>query len=138
MPENLITSVRREIDRLKKEIDERSSEVAALKVGLVKHQRAYRLLAGSGAKLQRSGKGRSRARRTASVNWNSMLDQLPNRFTVADIAKAAGARGKSSGYVRQVAVRWARQGKTRRVQRGKYQKAQHDKSRAVAPSRKSK
>jgi hypothetical protein len=134
MPENLITSVRREIDRLKNEIGQRTSELAASKDELIKHQRAYRLLAGGNTKGKRPGRKRGRARRTTPVNWNAMLDQLPSRFTVRDLAKEAGARRKSSGYVRQVAVRWAKQGKTKRVGRGKYQKVQQRKSRAAAAS----
>ncbi len=138
MPENLITSVKREIDRLKKEIGQRISEVAAVKDGLIKHQRAYRLLAGRDTKPQQPGRKRARARRTTPVNWDSVLDQLPSRFTVGDIAKAAGARRKSSGYVRQVAVRWAKQGKTKRIGRGKYQKVEQAKSRAAAASQRNK
>jgi len=138
MPENLITSVRREIDRLKMEIGQRTSELAALKDGLIKHQRAYRLLAGGDTKAQRPGRKRARARKTIPVNWNSMLDLLPSRFTVGDIAKAAGARRKSSGYVRQVAVRWAKQKKTKRVGRGKYQKIQQGQPSATAGSQRNK
>src|SRR3972149_6634202 len=138
MPENLITSVRREIGRLKKEIGQRTSELAALKDGLIKHQRAYRLLAGGDPKPQRPGRRRTRARKTTPVNWNSMLDLLPSRFTVGDIAKVAGARRKSSGYVRQVAVRWAKQKKTKRVGRGKYQKVQQGQPSATAASRRNK
>jgi len=124
MPQNLITSVKREIDRLKKEIGQRTSELAASKDELIKHQRAYRLLAGSDTKAQRPGRRRGRARRATPANWDSVLDQLPSRFTVGDLAKEAGARRKSSSYVRQVAVRWAKQGKTKRIERGKYQKVQ--------------
>ena len=138
MPKNLITSVKREIDRLKKEIGQRTSELAASKDELIKHQRAYRLLAGRDAKAQRWGRRRGRARRTTPVNWNAMLDQLPSRFTVGDLAKEAGARRKSSGYVRQVAVRWAKQGKTKRIGRGKYQKVEQGKSRAAAASQRNK
>jgi hypothetical protein len=138
MPENLITSVQREIDRLKKEIGQRTSELAAFKDDLIKHQRAFRLLAGGDTKAQRPGRRRGKARRTTPVNWNSMLDQLPSGFTVGDIAKAAGAGRKSSGYVRQVAVRWAKQGKTKRIGRGKYQKVQQGKSRATAGSQRNK
>ncbi len=138
MPENLITSVRREISRLKNEIGQRTSELAALKDGLIKHQRAYRLLAGGDTTAQRPVRRSGRARRTTPVNWNSMLDQLPSRFTVGDIAKAAGARRKSSGYVRQVAVRWANQKKTKRIGRGKYQKVQQGQPRATAASRRNK
>jgi len=138
MPENLITSVKREIDRLKKEIGQRTSELAALKDGLIKHQRAYRLLAGGDTKAQRPVRRRGKARRTTPVNWNSMLDQLPSRFTVRDIAKAAGAGRKSSGYVRQVAVRWAKQKKTKRVGRGKYQKVQQGQPSTTAGSQRNK
>ncbi len=138
MAENLITSVKREIDRLKKEMGQRTSELAALKDELTKHQRAYRVLAGGDTKAPRPGRRSGRARRTTPVNWNSMLDQLPSRFTVRDLAKAVGARGKSSGYVRQVAVRWAKQGKTKRIGRGKYEKVQQGKSRATAASQRNK
>jgi predicted transcriptional regulator of viral defense system len=61
-----------------------------------------------------------------------VLDRLPGRFTIGDIAKAADAGRKSSVYVRQVAVRWAKQGTTRRIGRGKYQKVQQGKPRAKA------
>ena len=122
MPENLITSVKREIDRLKKEIGQRTSELAAFKDDLIKHQRAYRLLAGRNTSPRRPGRRRGRAGRTTPANWNSMLDQLPSRFTIGDVAKAADTRRKSSGYVRQVAVRWAKQKKTKRIGRGRYQK----------------
>jgi len=138
MPQNLITSVKREFGRLKKEIGQRTFELAALKDELIKHQRAYRLLAGGNAKPQRPGRKRGRARRTAPVNWNSMWDLLPGRFTVGDLAKKAVARRKSSSYVRQVAVRWAKQGKTKRIGRGKYQKVQQGKSRATAASQRNK
>ena len=138
MPQNLITSVKREIDRLKKEIGQRTSELAVLKDGLIKHQRAYRLLAGSDTSAQRPGRKRGRARRATPANWDSVLDKLPGRFTIGDIAKAADAGRKSSVYVRQVAVRWAKQGKTKRIGRGKYQKVEQGKSRAAAASQRNK
>ena len=134
MHENLITSVRREIDRLKNEIGQRTSELAALKDGLIKHQRAYRLLAGGDTSAQRPRRRRGRARRTALVNWNSELQGLPGRFTVRELAKTDGAKGKSPVYLRQILVRWAKQGKTKRIGRGKYQKVQQRKSRAAAAS----
>ena len=138
MPENLITSVKREIDRFKKEIGRRTSELAALKDELIKHQKAYRLLAGRDTKAQRPGRRRGRARRATPANWDSVLDRLPGRFTIGDIAKAADAGRKSSGYVRQVAVRWAKQKKTKRVGRGKYQKVEQGKSPAAAASQRNK
>ncbi|MFQ5918221.1 MAG: hypothetical protein ACE5I0_10475, partial [Candidatus Binatia bacterium] len=62
--------------------------------------------------------------RKSPVNWDAVLRGLPSRFTIGDLAKAADARGKSLVYLRQIAVRWAKQGKTKRVGRGKYQKIQ--------------
>jgi len=138
MPENLITSVKREIDRLKKEIYRRTSELAAFKDDLIKHQRAYRLLAGADTRAQRPGRRRGRARRATPANWDSLLDRLPGRFTIGDIAKAADPRRKSSVYVRQVAVRWAKQRKTKRVGRGEYQKVQQGQPRATAASQRNK
>ena len=138
MPENLITSVKREIDRLINEMGQRTSELAALKNELIKHQRAYRLLAGGDTSPQRPGRRRGRARRATPANWDSVLDKLPGRFTIGDIAKAADAGRKSSVYVRQVAVRWAKQKKTKRVGRGKYQKVEQGKSRAAAASQRNK
>ena len=138
MLENVIASVKKEIDRLTKEIGQRTSELAALKTGLVKHRRAFRLLAGRDTKARQPRRKRRTTRRTAAVDWNSMLDHLPGLFTVGDLAREAGAKRKSSGYVRQVAVRWAKQKKTKRVGRGKYQKVQQGKSRATAASQKSK
>jgi len=138
MPENLITSVKREIDRFKKEIGRRTSELAALKDELIKHQKAYRLLAGRDTKAQRPGRRRGRARRATPANWDSVLDRLPGRFTIGDIAKAADPRRKSSVYVRQVAVRWAKQRKTKRVGRGEYQKVQQGQPRATAASHRNK
>ena len=137
MLENLITSVKREIGRLKREIGQRTSELAAFKDKLIKHQKACRLLAGGDTTPQRPGRRRGRARRVTPANWDSVLDRLPGRFTIGDIAKAADAGRRSSVYVRQVAVRWAKQKKTKRVGRGKYQKVQRGKSpAAVAPQRK--
>ena len=138
MRENLITSVRREIDRLKKEIGQRTSELAAFKDDLIRHQRVYRLLAGRNTKAQRPGRRPGKARRTTPVNWNSMLDLLPSRFTVGDLAKEAVARRNSPGYARQVAVRWAKQGKTKRIGRGEYQKVQRGQPRAAAASQRNK
>ncbi len=47
MYENLTTSVRREIDRLKKEIGQRTSQLASLKDDLSRHQKVYGLLRGA-------------------------------------------------------------------------------------------
>jgi len=137
MFENLTTSVSREIDRLKKEIGQRTSQLASLKDDLRRHQKVYGLLRGADRTARRPKRPRRRARRTSPVNWNSVLNQLPSRFTISDIAKRNEAKGKAPVYLRQIVVRWAKQGKTKRVARGKYQKVGPWKSRATAgPQRK--
>ncbi len=137
MADNLSAAVRKEIDRLKKEIGQRSSQLAALKDELIRDQRVYGLLGGAARRVRRPRRTPGRANRTAPVNWNSVLGGLPNPFTIGDIAKATDAKGKSPVYLRQVAVRWAKLGKTKRVERGRYQKVEPKKSRAtVGPQRK--
>ncbi len=137
MSENLTTSVRREIDRLKKEIGQRTSQLASLKDDLGRHLKVYGLLRGSDRTARRPRRARGRVGRRAPVNWNSVLQGLPSRFTIRDIVKATDAKGKSPVYLRQIAIRWAKQGKTKRVARGKYQKVEPRKSRAAArPQRK--
>lgn len=137
MAQNLITSVRREIARLQKEVNRKSSELASLKDDLIKHKKVYQLLGGADRTGRRPRRPLRRARRIAPVDWNSVLQGLPSRFTIRDIAKATDAKGKSLAYLRQIAVRWAKQGKTKRVGRGRYQKVEPRKSRAKAgPQRK--
>lgn len=132
MANSLIIFVRREIDRLKKEIDRKTSELASLNDELGRHQKVYGLLGGA------NRRARGRARKTTLVNWNSVLQGLPSRFTIGDLAEAPDARKKSPVYLRQVVVRWAKQGKTERVERGRYQKVQQGKSRATASPQKKK
>lgn len=130
MADNLITSVRTQIDRLKKEIDRKTSELASLNEELGRHQKVYGLLGGTDRRARRRRRAQGRARRIALADWNSVLQKLPNPFTIGDIRKAADAKGKSPVYLRQIAVRWAKEGKTKRVERGRYRKVQQGKSRA--------
>ena len=64
-----------------------------------------------------------RVRRPATVDWNSVLKELPVSFTIDDIVKRGAVKTKLRVYVRQVLVRWVNQGKIKRVTRGRYQKA---------------
>ena len=61
MSENLTTSVRREIDRLKKEIGQRTSQLASLKDDLRRHQKVYGLLRGADRTARRPRRTRGRA-----------------------------------------------------------------------------
>ena len=111
MSENLTTSVRREIDRLKEEIGQRTSQLASLKDELRRHQKVYGLLRGADRTARKPKRPRRRARRIAPVNWDSVLQGLSSRFTIGDFTKAADAKGKSPVYLRQIAIRWTNRAK---------------------------
>ena len=114
MPMDLKVSVSRELNRLKREIARKTSELASLKGELKRHLRVFKFL-GAGP--------RGRGRKRMLVNWNAVLEGLPRSFSIDDLAKRAGAKTKSRLYLRQVLVRWRKQGKTKRTGRARYQKA---------------
>jgi hypothetical protein len=121
-------SLRQEINRYRRAIAAKTSELASLNDGRRRHERALELL-GDGA-----GRARTRPSKTSSpalVNWNSVLEQLPNSFTLKDITKRPESKGKLSVYLRKIASRWAKRGKTKRVSPGKYQKVEQKKPRAT-------
>lgn len=120
MAVDLRTSVQRGVSRLRREINRKTSELASLKGDLKKHLRVFKLLGGNQAGR---GRARGRTRRRATVDWNGVFKSLPNNFTIDDLAKQGGARRKSRLYLRQVLVRWGKQRKIKRTDRGKYQKA---------------
>jgi len=114
MPMDLKVSVSKELNRLKREIARKTSEFASLKGELKRHLRVFKFL-GAGP--------RGRGRKRTMVNWNAVLEGLPRSFSIDDLAKRAGAKTKSRLYLRQVLVRWRKQGKTKRTGRARYQKA---------------
>jgi len=119
MAVNLRASVRSVIKELKKNIDQKASELASLKDELKRHARAHELLGGDRARTRRT---RAKGKRAVTVDWNSVLKGLPATFTLDHIYRASAVKGKPRGYSRQVVVRWAKQRKIRRTGRGKYQK----------------
>ncbi len=112
-------SVRREINRLKKSITQKSSELVSLKDELERHTKVHEFLGGNRGRTRRT---RGRGKRGATVNWDSALKRLPDTFTTGHVYRASVAKGKSRGYLRQVVGRWAKQRKIKRKGRGKYQK----------------
>lgn len=117
---DLKVSVSRELNRLKREIARKTSEIASLKGELKRHLQVFKFLGGG---PRGRGKSRGRGRKRTMVNWNAVLEGLPHAFSIDDLAKRKGAKTKSRLYLRQVLVRWTKQGKTKRTGRGKYQKA---------------
>jgi len=120
MASGLEAPIRREIERLKKEIARKESEVASLNDELKRCERVHELLGGKEA----TGRARRAAGRTPPVNWDAILKALPKAFTLSDLAKTGRAGTKSKVYLRQIAVRWAKEGKTKRIERGKYEKVE--------------
>jgi hypothetical protein len=117
MKVNLKSAVRKSIDEIKKAIAAKSSEIARLENELKRHQTVLQLL---GEPRDRS-RGVSRARR-GRTNLRAVLADLPEKFTSRDFVKAATRTKKPPVYLRQTLSRWARQGKIKRVERGKYHK----------------
>jgi len=119
MAANLKASFRREINRLGRDVVRRTSELASLKGELKMYERVHALL---GAEAARGRRAARRLRRGARIDWSSVIERLPNPFTVADVAKRKEAKAKSPVYLRQIVSRWAKQKKVKRVARGKYRK----------------
>jgi len=111
----------RSIDKLKKAISVKSSEIAQLEDELKRHQTVLELLGRNGRGRVRAGSGAMRGR----TNLRDVLARLPDKFTSRDFVKAAVRTKKPSVYLRQTLSRWARQGKIKRVERGKYHKVRN-------------
>ena len=122
----LKVSLRNEIDRLKKNIGQRSSGITSLRNELKKHEEIYNLLAGDRVEARRARRTgtRVKARRVRSgerVDWSSVLNGLPKSFT-SSVVQEQAPNTKSKAYLRQVVVRWVKEGKVKRIERGKYRK----------------
>jgi hypothetical protein len=117
-------SLRQEIDRLRRAIAEKTSELASLNDGLRRDERALALL---GDRAVGARTHQVKTRRPALVSWDTVFKQLPNTFTVKDIIKRPESKGRLPEYLRRVAGKWATRGKTKRVSPGKYQKVEQKK-----------
>jgi hypothetical protein len=118
MKVDLKSAVRKSIAALKKAISAKNSEVARLENELKRHETVLQLLNG-----EQPGKRRTFGKvRGGRSNLRAVLAELPEKFTSRDFVKAAVRTKKPPVYLRQTLSRWARQGKIKRVQRGKYHK----------------
>ena len=107
------------MQELKKAISEKSSEVARLEKQLKRHETVLALLSDNGTEKMPAVK----SRRPDRGALGEVLTRLPDTFTSKAFMKAATRTKRSPIYLRQLLSRWARQGKIKRVQRGKYQKS---------------
>ena len=124
---DLKVSVRRQIDRLRRDLDVAKGRMAALRDEIRKHERIYDMLDG-GKTGERSRRGRSPVRplkrgpHGAMIDWNAVLATLPDQFTLDTMCAHEVAGEKPRYYLRQVVVHWSKDGRIKRTARGMYQK----------------
>ena len=127
MATDLKDSVRRQIDRLRKDLAVATGQVAALQDEIRRHELVYDLLDGRKT-AKRSQRGRStvgsrkRRPRGAMIDWNAVFATLPDQFTLDTMIAHKTAGEKTRVYLRQVVVRWSKEGRIKRTGRGMYQK----------------
>ena len=126
---DLKVSVKREIDKLRRELAAASTRVAALRDEIKRHELIYDMLDGKskgGRRGARAGVSRGgtqrRGPRGAMIDWNAVFDTLPGEFTLDTIGANETAGEKPRAYLRQVVVRWSKEGRIKRTGRGMYQK----------------
>ncbi len=129
MAVDLKVTVRKEIDRLKQALGAARGRVAALRDEIKKHEQIYDMLdaekIGKRAPRDRSAvKGLRRGPRGAMIDWNAVFAALPDQFTLDTMVAHETANEKSRGYLRQVVVRWTKEGRIKRTARGAYEKVQ--------------
>ena len=127
MATDLKVSVRRQIDRLKKDLAVATGQVAALQDEIKRHELVYDMLDGRKT-ARRSQRGPStvgslkRGPRGAMIDWTAVFATLPDQFTLDTMIAHKTAREKTRAYLRQVVVRWSKEGRIKRTGRGMYQK----------------
>lgn len=114
MPANVKTAVMENMAEIKKSISEKSIEMAQLKEELDLYESILALL----AKKERPQNGGRQDR----VDLKTLLRSMPENFSSKDFVAAAASSGISSLYLRQMLTRWTKQGKLKRLERGKYHK----------------
>ena len=127
MATDLKVRVRRQIDRLRKELAVATGRVAALQDEIKRHELVYDMLDGRKTG-ERSRQGRStvgalkRGPRGAMIDWTAVFATLPDQFTLDTMIAHKTASEKTRAYLRQVVVRWSKEGRIKRTGRGMYQK----------------
>ena len=125
---DLKVSVKRQIDQLKKDLIEATARLATLREDIERHELIYDMLdgkKGGGNRVGRprgSGGAQKRGPSGSMIDWKAVFDTLPNQFTLDTITANKTANEKPRAYLRQVVVRWSKEGRIKRTGRGMYQK----------------
>ena len=127
MATDLRVSVRREIERLRKDLAAAAGRVAAIQDEIKRHELVYDMLdgqkTGKRSRQSRSGVGAmKRGPRGAMIDWTAVLATLPDQFTLDSLLAHETAGEKTPAYHRQVVSRWFKEGRVRRTGRGMYEK----------------
>ena len=127
MATDLKVRVTRQIDRLRKELAVATGQVAALQDEIKRNELVYDMLGGRKTE-KRSRRGPStvgslkRGPRGAMIDWTAVFATLPDEFTLDAMIAHKTAGEKTRSYLRQVVVRWSKEGRIKRTGRGMYQK----------------
>ena len=127
MANDVRASLRREIDRLQRAVSQKSTELTSLNEELKRCKGALELLGNGARGATMVRRKRAKAGKSTLIDWNSVLGRLPTSFTLKEFTKRPESKGKSPVYLRHIVSRWAKQGKTKRVGLGKYQKVEQKK-----------
>ena len=123
---DLRDSVRKQIDLFKKELAAATERVDNLKDEIKRYEVIHEMLAGDDKPAPRRGRPRGPQKRGPSgsmIDWNAIFETLPNEFNLDTIGANETAQEKPRAYLRQVVVRWSKEGRISRVGRGQYRKA---------------
>ena len=122
MTKEIKSVVARNISEIEKAISQKSSEVDNLKQELQNYKSVLALLSKSGGNTRSSTASNGHRATGSRTDLRSVLDHLPGNFSSSDFVKAAAGKKKDPRYLRQTLVRWAAQGRLKRMERGRYQK----------------
>lgn len=132
---DLKVSIRREIDRLNRKLTADTAQLAALQDEIRMHEQIYDMLDGKSSpsslssprkqvRKPRGGLGEVQKRGPSGsmIDWKAVFASLPGEFTLDTMSANKTASEKSRSYLRQVVVRWSKEGRIKRTGRGVYQK----------------
>ena len=127
------TLLKSQLSGIRKEIQKHEKLLRELKKEESNIQHAARLLTGKGVAAaggRKRGNGRRNSRGSSAkgaqkgkrTNWETTLKSLPTTFTMNDLAKSKGAKGKSRAYLHQIINRLKKAGTIKSAGRATYQK----------------
>ena len=127
MSVNLEAAVMENMNELKMAISEKALEVAELEKELKRYESVLALL-----RNDNNGSSGRKGRPRGKTDLAAVLGGLPEMFTSKEFIKAATRTKKPSVYLRLALSRWAKEGRVKRLERGKYQKVRNGSSHRLA------